>query len=42
MRRAVRVVGLVGLGLLLGFVVRLVWPRSAPSVYARPSAGADV
>jgi hypothetical protein len=42
MRRALRVVGLVGLGLLLGFVVRLVWPHSAPAGYARPSAGADV
>lgn len=36
MRRAFRVVALVGLGLLLGFVVRLVWPRSAPAVYTRP------
>jgi hypothetical protein len=27
MRRALAVVGLIGLGLVLGFVIRLVWPR---------------
>jgi hypothetical protein len=28
MRRALALVGLVALGLVLGFLVRLVWPRS--------------
>lgn len=28
MRRALLLIGLVGLGVLLGFVVRLVWPRN--------------
>jgi hypothetical protein len=27
MRRALMLVGLIGLGVLLGFVVRLVWPH---------------
>ena len=28
MRRALALIGIIGLGVLLGFVVRLVWPRS--------------
>ena len=28
MRRVLAVVGLIGLGVVLGFVVRLVWPHS--------------
>lgn len=27
MRRVLAVLGLIGLGVLLGFLVRLVWPR---------------
>jgi len=37
MRRAWGVVGLLVFGLLVGFAVRLIWPRSAPVVYARPT-----
>jgi hypothetical protein len=27
MRRALALIGLIGLGVLIGFMVRLVWPR---------------
>jgi hypothetical protein len=27
MRRALALIGLIGLGVLLGFLIRLVWPR---------------
>jgi hypothetical protein len=30
MRRALVLVGLIGLGVLLGFLIRLVWPRRRP------------
>jgi hypothetical protein len=37
MRRVLGVVGLIGLGVLLGFVVRLIWPREdVPPVYVPP------
>jgi hypothetical protein len=39
MRRALALVGLIGLGVLIGFMVRLVWPRRAgavPEVYQPP------
>ncbi len=29
MRRLLALLGLIGLGVLLGFVVRLIWPRSS-------------
>lgn len=32
MRRVLAVVGLIGLGVLLGFLVRLVWPRRGRAV----------
>ena len=32
MRRALGVLGLVALGVLAGFFIRLVWPRSQPVV----------
>lgn len=34
MRRLLGVVSLIGLGLLLGFLVRLIWPRPRRPVYA--------
>jgi hypothetical protein len=38
MRRVLGVVGLIGLGVLLGFVVRLIWPREdAVPVYVPPA-----
>lgn len=39
MRRALALVGLIGLGVLIGFLVRLVWPRrtgTVPVVYDPP------
>ena len=39
MRRVLGVVGLLALGLLLGFAVRLVWPRGADPVYVPPTPG---
>ncbi|MDQ5973267.1 MAG: hypothetical protein QG661_476 [Actinomycetota bacterium] len=36
MRRLMGVLGLIVLGLLLGFVARLVWPRPASPVYVPP------
>jgi ABC-type transporter Mla subunit MlaD len=41
MRRALVLIGIIGLGVLVGFLVRLVWPHrrgSVPEVYAPPSA----
>lgn len=37
MRRLLGVLGLIGVGLLLGFVVRLVWPRPGAAVYIVPA-----
>lgn len=31
MRRALGLLGLIGLGVLLGFLVRLLWPRGTPT-----------
>lgn len=39
MRRVLGVFGLVTLGLLLGFVARLVWPRPTGSAYVVPEPG---
>jgi hypothetical protein len=39
MRRALALIGLIGLGVLLGFLIRLVWPRASrevPVVYDPP------
>lgn len=39
MRRALALIGLIGLGVLIGFLVRLVWPHrkgSVPEVYSPP------
>jgi hypothetical protein len=39
MRRALALIGLIGLGVLIGFLVRLVWPHrkgSVPEVYDPP------
>jgi hypothetical protein len=39
MRRALALIRLIGLGVLIGFMVRLVWPRrkgSLPPVYDPP------
>ena len=41
MRRALALIGLIGLGVLIGFLIRLVWPRrngSMPEVYNPPAA----
>jgi hypothetical protein len=41
MRRALALIGLIGLGVLLGFLVRLVWPRASravPVVYDPPGS----
>lgn len=41
MRRALGLMGLIGLGVLIGFLVRLVWPRrngTMPEVYNPPGA----
>ena len=38
MRRLLGVLSLIGLGLLMGFTVRLVWPRQRPSVYDTPGS----
>ena len=41
MRRALGLLGLIGLGVLLGFLVRLVWPRASravPVVYDPPGS----
>lgn len=43
MRRALALIGLIGLGVLLGFLVRLVWPRRdrlSMDAYSAPSAPA--
>jgi len=37
MRRVVGVFGLIAVGLLLGFIARLVWPRAASDVYVVPT-----
>ncbi len=41
MRRLIGLVSLIGLGLLLGFVVGLMWPHKGPSIYAAPAARRD-
>jgi hypothetical protein len=41
MRRALALIGLIGLGVLIGFMIRLVWPRrtgTIPEVYDPPGA----
>ena len=41
MRRALALIGLIGLGVLIGFLVRLVWPRrnsAVPQVYDPPAS----
>ncbi|MEI6363174.1 MAG: hypothetical protein WCP95_13675 [Actinomycetes bacterium] len=39
MRRVVGLVALIGLGVLVGFLVRLIWPREeAVPVYVPPAA----
>jgi hypothetical protein len=41
MRRVLALVGLIGLGVLIGFMIRLVWPRrngAVPAVYDPPGA----
>jgi hypothetical protein len=41
MRRALAIIGLLVLGVLIGFLVRLVWPRRSrqvPDVYVPPTA----
>lgn len=41
MRRAFTLIGIVVVGVLVGFLVRLVWPRrngSSPVVYHPPAA----
>lgn len=41
MRRALALIGLIGLGVLIGFLVRLMWPRrnsGVPAVYDPPIA----
>jgi hypothetical protein len=41
MRRALALIGLIGLGVLLGFLIRLVWPRPSrhvPDVYDPPGS----
>jgi hypothetical protein len=41
MRRALALIGLIGLGVLLGFLIRLVWPRpnrQVPAVYDPPGS----
>lgn len=42
MRRIAGVVGVIAVGLLLGFLARLIWPRPSPPVYVvAPDQGAS-
>ncbi len=44
MRRLLALLGLIGLGVLLGFVVRLVWPRPSSvddEVYPGPQEASE-
>ena len=44
MRRALALIGLIGFGVLLGFLIRLVWPHrkgTVPEVYDPPVVRSD-
>jgi hypothetical protein len=44
MRRALALIGIIVFGVLVGFLVRLVWPRSSrsvPQVYDPPAPATD-